>query len=101
MDGASPHCLVGVSLLDSSRDLLHQEYRVWSQRPIWGLDPKMRKPTLATQILAINALLIVATAAPAIPAARLSLDDVAGRPQPSLPAPPILPLLPHTTVALP
>jgi two-component system sensor histidine kinase UhpB len=51
------------------------------QRPIWGLDPKMRKPTLATQILAINALLIVATAASAIAAARLSLDDVVGRRQ--------------------
>ncbi|WCB95620.1 hypothetical protein DSM104299_04369 [Baekduia alba] len=41
----------------------------------------MRKPTLATQILAINALLIVATAAAAIAAARLSLDDVVGRRQ--------------------
>ena len=61
----------------SGRDLLHQEYRVWPQRPIWGLDPNMRKPTLATQILAINALLIVATGAAAIVAARLSLDDVA------------------------
>jgi len=63
------------------RDLLHQEYRVGPQRPIWGLDPKMRRPTLATQILAINALLILATAAAAIAAARLSLEDVIGRRQ--------------------
>jgi two-component system sensor histidine kinase UhpB len=41
----------------------------------------MRKPTLAAQILAINALLIVATGAAAIAAARLSLDDVVGRRQ--------------------
>jgi two-component system sensor histidine kinase UhpB len=41
----------------------------------------MRKPSLATQILAINALLIVATAAAAIAAARLSLEDVMGRRQ--------------------
>jgi two-component system sensor histidine kinase UhpB len=41
----------------------------------------MRKPTLATQILAINALLIVSTAGAAIVAARLSLDDVVGRRQ--------------------
>jgi two-component system sensor histidine kinase UhpB len=41
----------------------------------------MRKPTLATQILAINALLIVATGMSAIVAARLSLDDVVGRRQ--------------------
>jgi len=61
--------------------LLHEEYRVWSQRPIWGLDPNMRKPTLATQILAVNALLILATGAAAIAAARLSLDDIAGRRQ--------------------
>jgi two-component system sensor histidine kinase UhpB len=41
----------------------------------------MRKPTLATQILAINALLIAATAASAIAAARLSVDDVVGQRQ--------------------
>jgi two-component system sensor histidine kinase UhpB len=41
----------------------------------------MRKPPLATQILAINALLIVATGMAAIVAARLSLDDVVGRRQ--------------------
>jgi two-component system sensor histidine kinase UhpB len=41
----------------------------------------MRKPPLATQILAINALLIVATGMAAIAAARLSLDDVVGRRQ--------------------
>ncbi|WP_051222226.1 sensor histidine kinase [Conexibacter woesei] len=41
----------------------------------------MRKPTLATQILAINALLITATAAAAIVAARVSVDDVVGRRQ--------------------
>jgi two-component system sensor histidine kinase UhpB len=41
----------------------------------------MRRPTLATQILTINALLISATAAAAIAAARLSLDDVMGRRQ--------------------
>lgn len=58
--------------------MLHQEYRVCRERPIWGLDPNMRKPTLATQILAINALLILATGAAAIAAARLSLDDVGG-----------------------
>src|SRR3954453_19221801 len=52
-----------------------------AQQPIWGLDPNMRRPTLATQILAINALLIVATAAAAIAAARLSLDNVMGRRQ--------------------
>jgi two-component system sensor histidine kinase UhpB len=63
------------------RDLLHPEYRRWPQRPIWGLDPKMRKPSLATQILGINALLIVATGMAAIVAARLSLDDVVGRRQ--------------------
>jgi two-component system sensor histidine kinase UhpB len=41
----------------------------------------MRKPPLATQILAVNALLIVATGLAAIVAARLSLDDVVGRRQ--------------------
>jgi two-component system sensor histidine kinase UhpB len=41
----------------------------------------MRKPPLATQILAVNALLIVATGMAAIVAARLSLDDVVGRRQ--------------------
>jgi two-component system sensor histidine kinase UhpB len=41
----------------------------------------MRKPTLATQILAVNALLIVATGAAAIVAARLSLEDAIGRRQ--------------------
>jgi two-component system sensor histidine kinase UhpB len=41
----------------------------------------MRKPSLATQILAVNALLIAATAMAAIGAARLSLDDVVGRRQ--------------------
>jgi two-component system sensor histidine kinase UhpB len=41
----------------------------------------MRKPSLATQILAVNALLIAATAVAAIGAARLSLDDVVGRRQ--------------------
>ena len=41
----------------------------------------MRKPPLATQILAINALLIVATGLAAIVAARLSLDHVVGRRQ--------------------
>lgn len=61
--------------------MLHHEYRICPQRPIWGLDPKMRKPPLATQILAINALLIVATGLAAIAAARLSLDDVVGRRQ--------------------
>jgi two-component system, NarL family, sensor histidine kinase UhpB len=61
--------------------LLHQRYRIRSQRPIWGLDPKMRKPTLATQILAVNALLITATAAAAIVAARVSVDDVVGQRQ--------------------
>lgn len=63
------------------RDLLHHEYRMGAKVPIWGLDPNMRKPTLATQILAINALLIAATAAAAIAAARLSVDDVVGRRQ--------------------
>jgi two-component system sensor histidine kinase UhpB len=67
--------------LVSDRDLLHHDYRLAPERPIWGLDPKMRKPTLATQILAINALLIVATAAAAIAAARLSVQDVMGRRQ--------------------
>jgi two-component system sensor histidine kinase UhpB len=61
--------------------LLPPDYRFGPQRPIWGLDPKMRRPTLATQILTINALLISATAAAAIAAARLSLDDVMGRRQ--------------------
>jgi two-component system sensor histidine kinase UhpB len=61
--------------------LLHPDYRMRAQQPIWGLDPNMRRPTLATQILAINALLIVATAAAAIAAARLSLEDVMGRRQ--------------------
>ena len=61
--------------------MLHHQYRIWRERPIWGLDPKMHKPTLATQILAINALLIVATGAAAIAAARLSWDDVVGRRQ--------------------
>jgi two-component system sensor histidine kinase UhpB len=61
--------------------LLHQEYRIRPQRPIWGLDPNMRKPPLATQILAVNALLILATGMAAIAAARLSLDDVVGRRQ--------------------
>jgi two-component system sensor histidine kinase UhpB len=61
--------------------LLHQEYRIARHRPIWGLDPKMRKPTLATQILAVNALLILATGAAAIAAGRLSLDEVMGRRQ--------------------
>jgi two-component system, NarL family, sensor histidine kinase UhpB len=64
-----------------ARDLLHQVYRRAAQRPIWGEDPKMRKPPLATQILAVNALLIVATGLAAIVAARLSLDDVVGRRQ--------------------
>jgi two-component system sensor histidine kinase UhpB len=41
----------------------------------------MRKPSLATQILAVNALLIAATAVAAIGAARLSLEDVVGRRQ--------------------
>lgn len=41
----------------------------------------MRKPSLATQILAVNALLIAATAIAAIGAARLSLEDVVGRRQ--------------------
>jgi two-component system sensor histidine kinase UhpB len=41
----------------------------------------MRKPPLATQILAINALLITATGLAAIVAARLSLEDIAGRRQ--------------------
>jgi two-component system sensor histidine kinase UhpB len=41
----------------------------------------MRKPSLATQILAVNALLIAATAVAAIAASRLSLDDVVGRRQ--------------------
>jgi two-component system sensor histidine kinase UhpB len=41
----------------------------------------MRKPPLATQILAVNALLIVATGMAAIAAARLSLEDVVGRRQ--------------------
>jgi two-component system, NarL family, sensor histidine kinase UhpB len=63
------------------RDLLHQEYRTGPRRPIWGLDPKMRKPPLATQILAVNALLILATGMAAIAAARLSLYDVVGRRQ--------------------
>src|SRR3954454_24538115 len=80
MDGASPPCRTP-GLQGLGRDLLHHQYRMWPQRPIWGLDPKMRKPTLATQILAVNALLIVATGAAAIAAARLSLDDVVGRRQ--------------------
>jgi two-component system sensor histidine kinase UhpB len=46
-----------------------------------GSRPQMRKPSLATQILAVNALLIAATAVAAIGAARLSLDDVVGRRQ--------------------
>lgn len=41
----------------------------------------MRKPSLATQILAINALLIVATGLAAAVAARLSLQDVVARRQ--------------------
>jgi two-component system sensor histidine kinase UhpB len=41
----------------------------------------MRKPSLATQILAVNALLIAATGLAAVAAARLSLDDVVGRRQ--------------------
>jgi two-component system sensor histidine kinase UhpB len=41
----------------------------------------MRKPPLATQILAVNALLIAATGLAAIVAARLSLQDVVGRRQ--------------------
>lgn len=41
----------------------------------------MRKPSLATQILAVNSLLIAATAVAGIGAARLSLDDVVGRRQ--------------------
>jgi two-component system sensor histidine kinase UhpB len=41
----------------------------------------MRKPSLATQILAVNALLIVATGMAAVAAARLSLQDVVGRRQ--------------------
>jgi two-component system sensor histidine kinase UhpB len=41
----------------------------------------MRKPALATQILAINALLITATGLAAIGVARLSLYDVVGRRQ--------------------
>lgn len=81
MDGASPLATPETRFEVSDRDLLHHGYRSGRQRPIWGLDPKMRKPTLATQILAINALLIVATAAAAIAAARLSLDDVMGRRQ--------------------
>jgi two-component system sensor histidine kinase UhpB len=41
----------------------------------------MRKPTLATQILAVNALLIAATGLAALVAGRLSLQDVAGQRQ--------------------
>jgi two-component system sensor histidine kinase UhpB len=41
----------------------------------------MRKPSLATQILAVNSLLIAATAIAAIGAARLSIEDVVGRRQ--------------------
>src|SRR3954465_3392191 len=81
MDGASPRATPPPALEVGDRDLLHHGYRSGPKWPIWGLDPKMRKPTLATQILAINALLIVATAAAAIAAARLSLDDVMGRRQ--------------------
>ncbi|QEC49961.1 sensor histidine kinase [Baekduia soli] len=41
----------------------------------------MRRPTLATQILAVNALLITATGLAAVAVARLSLEDVVGRRQ--------------------
>jgi two-component system sensor histidine kinase UhpB len=41
----------------------------------------MRKPPLATQILAVNALLIAATGLAAIVAARLTVDEVVGRRQ--------------------
>src|SRR3954467_1907734 len=80
MNAASPPCHTGTEK-PAGRDLLPHQYRIGRERPIWGLDPKMRKPTLATQILAINALLIVATGAAAIAAARLSWDDVVGRRQ--------------------
>ncbi|HEU4974563.1 MAG TPA: sensor histidine kinase [Baekduia sp.] len=41
----------------------------------------MRKPTLATQILAVNAVLILATGLSAVAVTRLSLQDVLGRRQ--------------------
>jgi two-component system sensor histidine kinase UhpB len=46
-----------------------------------GSRPQMRKPSLATQILGVNALLIAATGLAGIVAARLSIEDVGGRRQ--------------------
>lgn len=61
--------------------MLHEEYRIGPERSIWGLDPNVRKPSLATQILAVNALLIAATGLAAIVAARLSLETDGGHRQ--------------------